>query len=118
MRNRDIEIGGHDPLERSIQTDVHEGACHTIAGEWEGQEMWYDVPGVTAEIAQVDNDSVDYEEREAGEETETEEDNVGSGRRAEEEREGVHPGSEGHAVGDEEEDDRRESDWVREKLIL
>ena len=36
----------------------------------------------------------------------------------EEEREGVHPGSEGRAVGEEEEDDGREDHRVREILVL
>ena len=66
--------------------------------------MGYHVPRLRAESLEVDDDGVHYKEGEPGEEIETEEDNIGRGRRVEEEGEEVHPGSEGHSVRDEQED--------------
>lgn len=70
------------------------------------------VPSLAVETIDVDNDRVHYEERETREEVEAEEDDVGGGRGAEEEGEDVHPGSEGHTIGDKQENNGGQDFWV------
>ena len=70
------------------------------------------VPSLAVETIDIDNDGVHYEEGEPGEEVEAEEDDVSSGWGAEEEGEDVHPGSEGHTVGDKQEDNGGHDFWV------
>ena len=108
VRERLSGVGRYHPPERSVETGVHERAGHGVAGEGEGEEVGHHVPRLAVQSVQVDYDGVHYEEREAGEETEAEEHNVGGGRGAEEEGEEVHPGSDGRSVRDEEEDNGRE----------
>ena len=112
MRHWLTSVHQRHPLERSVETDVHEGPSHGVAGEGEGEEVGDDVASLTGESVDVDDDGVHDEEGEPGEEVEAEEDDVGGRRGTEEEGEGVHPGSEGHTVGDEEEDNGREDSWV------
>ena len=64
--------------------------------------MWNNITTLAVEAIEIDNDGVDNEERETREEVEAEENDVGSGWGTEQEGEGIHPGSEGRPVGDEE----------------